>query len=151
MMDFSEEQLNTLTLGVFNPGEIYRLKLTEKEGVKPKNQGDNGRNKYFVVLGTTDDGELIGFVLINSDINQYLPNEVKALHYQITVKDYPFLKKDSYICCSELKHIESTHFFERFQDKAVAVLSDKHLEVVKNLLAQSPGVSAAAMQNFGLL
>lgn len=151
MMDFSEEQLNTLTLGVFNPGEIYRLKLTEKEGVKPKNQGDNGRNKYFVVLGTTDDGELIGFVLINSEINQYLPEEVKALHYKIAVKDYPFLEKDSYLCCSELKHIESIHFFERFQNKAIAVLRDDHLEIVKNLLAQSPRVSAAAMRTFGLL
>lgn len=151
MMDFPAELLNTLARGVVAPGQIYRLKMTEREGVKPKNAGDDGRNKYFVVLGTTDDGELIGFVLVNSEINQRLPQIIKSLQYKITAKDYPFLRKDSYICCSELKYIESAHFFERFQDNAVAALSDDHLEVVKNLLAQSPRVSAADMQRFGLL
>lgn len=151
MMDISAQQLNTLARDVVVPGQIYRLRMTEQEGVKPKNEGDNGRNKYFVVLGTTADGELIGFVLVNSEINQRLPEIIKSLQYKITAKEYSFLKKDSYICCSELKHIESACFFARFQNDAVAILSDDHLEVVKNLLAQSPRVSAADMREFGLL
>ncbi|MEZ7710487.1 hypothetical protein [Prevotella pallens] len=150
-MDFSKEQLNTLTSGLITPGEIYRLKLTEQEGVKPKKEGDDGRNKYFVVLGSTDDNELIGFVLINSEINRKLPQEIQTLHYKITAQDYPFLKKDRYLCCSELKQIESSVFFKRCHNKAVATLSDEHLEIIKRFLAQSPKVSLATMHTFGLL
>ena len=151
MMYFQKSQLNALAAGVIKPGEIYRMKLTQEEGVKPKNTEEDGRNKYFVVLGTTDDGELIGFVLINSEINQRLPQEIKKLQYKINTKDYPFLKKDSYICCSELKHIETYKFFQRFQEDAVAVLSDKHMETIKNFLAHSPRVTYASLRNLGLL
>lgn len=150
-MEFSANQLNKLAQGLVQPGEVYRIKLTESEGVKSKSKQDNGRNKYFVVLGIDDTGQLIGFVLINTDVNEKLSQELKDLHYKITAADYPFLEKDRYICCSELKQIEITQFFERFQNKAVKVLESRHLEVIKNLLAQSPRVSHKTMCKFGLL
>lgn len=151
MMFFQKNQLNALAASVIKPGEVYRLRLTQKEGVKPKNNQENGRNKYFVVLGITEDREFMGIVLINSEINQRLPQEIKDLHYKITTKDYPFLKKDSYICCSEIKKIQSDKFLQRYPNNAVAVLSDKHMETIKNLLAQSPRTSAISMRNLGLL
>ena len=57
-------------LSTIQRGDVIRMEMTPKEGVKPKNEGDESRNKYFIVLGKTDDGKLIGFVLINTNINQ---------------------------------------------------------------------------------
>lgn len=45
-------------------GDVIRMKLTTAEGITPKNPGDTDRNKYFVVLGKTPDGCLIGFVVM---------------------------------------------------------------------------------------
>ena len=57
------------------------------KGVKGKNVGDVGRNKYFVVLGHDTEGNAIGFVLIDSHINPYLPNKRKDAHYKIFAKN----------------------------------------------------------------
>ena len=46
-------------------GDVIRINMTLEEGVKPKNNGEESRNKYFIVLGKTEDGKFIGFVLIN--------------------------------------------------------------------------------------
>lgn len=54
-------------------GEVYRLRLSSSEGVVAKNKGDDGRKKYFIVIGKDQEGNAIGFVLINSEINPYLP------------------------------------------------------------------------------
>ena len=59
-------------LSTIDRGDVIRMKLTPEEGITPKNEGDDSRNKYFIVLGKTNDGKLIGFVVINSQINQNL-------------------------------------------------------------------------------
>lgn len=38
-----------------------------------KNKGDDGRKKYFIVIGKDQEGNAIGFVLINSEVNPHLP------------------------------------------------------------------------------
>ena len=45
------------------------MRLTPKEGIIPKNKGDNDRDKYFIIVGKTANNALIGFVVINSNIN----------------------------------------------------------------------------------
>ena len=42
-------------------GSVIRMHLGANEGVKGKNPGDDGRNKYFVVLGHDSEGNAIGF------------------------------------------------------------------------------------------
>lgn len=151
MIDFSQDQLGILTRGTVNPGDIYRMRLTDKEGVKPKNSGDTSRNKYFVVVGTTTDGSIIGVVLINTEINRNISQSLKDSHYRIKAEDYPFLGKDRYLCCGELKSIASSVFFSRFREGVVGTLKEEHLEVVKALLISSDNVSAALLRRFGLL
>ena len=48
-------QLHNLLLDTVEEGEVYRLCLT-KEGIIPKNKGDEGRKKFFVVVGKDQEG-----------------------------------------------------------------------------------------------
>lgn len=132
-------------------GDIVRLKLTEAEGVTPKNDGDTDRNKYFVVLGKTSDGKAIGFVLINSHINKNLSEEVKLLHYPISKSKYPFLDHDSFIFCGQLKEISLAAFADRYKSQTFGKLSDDDLELVVQAVVSSPSESKKHLRKFGLI
>lgn len=151
MMEISNGQLQRLAAGTVRPGEIYRMELTPKEGVKPKNEGDTSRNKYFVVMGVTEDGCLIGFVLINTAINPYISQQARDGYYVLSVADYPFLGKDRYVCCGELKQIETADFFRRFRNGAVAALKPDHLEAVRGIVALSSDADAATLRGYGII
>ena len=82
MVNFKEllgnnNQLHNLLLDTVEEGEVYRLCLTKEEGIIPKNKGDEGRKKFFVVVGKDQEGNAIGFVLVNSEINKYDLVEIK--------------------------------------------------------------------------
>lgn len=42
-------------LSTVQVGEIFRIKLTIEEGIIPKGENDVSRNKYFIVIGKTND------------------------------------------------------------------------------------------------
>lgn len=151
MMEISTDQLQRLATGTINPGDVYRMELTPSEGVKPKNEGDSSRNKYFIVMGVTTDGFLIGFVLINSEINQNISARARASHYKILASDYPFLQKDRYVCCGELKEIHTTDFFQRFRSGAVGTIKPDHLEAIRGIIAMSANVSARVLKGYGII
>ena len=73
----NDNQLYNLLLDTVEEGEVYRLCLTKGEGIIPKNKGDEGRKKFFVVVGKDQEGNAIGFVLINSEINKNDLVEIK--------------------------------------------------------------------------
>lgn len=150
-MDITTEILQQLAGGTILPGEIYRMKLTTKEGVKPKSEGDEARNKYFIVMGVNSDGSLVGFVLINSEINPHLPERARASHYKIHAADYPFLIKDRYVCCGELKEIETSVFFERFRDGMVGKLTEDHLEAIRGMIAMSDDVAVKVLKEYNII
>lgn len=132
-------------------GDIVRMKLTKTEGVTPKNDGDTDRNKYFVVLGKTEDGKVIGFVLINSHINNNLSEEVKLLHYPIKKSKYPFLDHDSFIFCGQLKEINLAAFADRYKSQTFGKLADDDLELVIQAVVSSPSESKKHLRKFGLI
>ena len=64
--------LSTLKTLSVNIGSVFKMTLTPKDGIKPKNEGDVSRDKYFVIIGKTQDSVIIGSLLINSEINNKL-------------------------------------------------------------------------------
>lgn len=95
MVNFKEllgnnNQLQNLLLDTVEEGEVYRLCMTKEEGIIPKNKGDEGRKKFFVVVGKDQEGNAIGFVLINSEINKHLPESRRKLHYLLKASEYEF-------------------------------------------------------------
>lgn len=64
---------------------------------------DIDHGKFFVVMGENEN-EYVGFFYINSNIHQYIVRKqaLLDLQYQLRKVDYPFLKYDSFLCCTEI-------------------------------------------------
>lgn len=151
MMDFTPSQLNAMVSTVVKPGEVYRMKFTADEGIVPKNEGDTSRNKYFIVIGISRKGDIIGCVLINTQVNQHLPPRVRNSHYRLLAADYPFLVQDRFAFCADLKQIASRVFFERFQGGAVDLIRREHLDAMKGIMAASANIDAHTLREFGII
>lgn len=146
----AEESAKRLLAGV-GRGDIIRMRLTEQEGITPKEKGANDRHKYFVVLGKTEDGCLIGFVVINSSINKNLSPILKRLHYPMQKAKYPFLKHDSFVYCGELKEITFDNFYLRYDCETFGRLDEEDLRLVVDAVKTSPAESPKHLKKFGLL
>ena len=79
----SNKEKSQLVLPNINKGDVFKMRLTPKEGIIPKNKGDNDRDKYFIVVGQTANNALIGFVVINSNINTNISKELQDLHLSL--------------------------------------------------------------------
>ena len=86
-----QETVERMLLSRVSVGEVFRMHLGKEENIKGKNPGDDGRNKYFVVLGHDLDGNAIGVVIIDTEINPNLPPRRQQMHYQLSAKKYAFL------------------------------------------------------------
>lgn len=151
MMEISTDMLQKLASRTVRPGEVYRMELTPNEGVIPKNDGDTSRNKYFVVMGVTEDGDLIGLVLINTEITPHVSQRLRDSHYKLKAEDYPFLQKDRYVCCGELKEITTVNFFKRFRSGAVATLQPDHLDAIRGVVAMTANVRTKVLEGYGII
>ena len=80
-------------------GDVFFVTMNKANGVVPK-PGDTSRDKFFVVLGFDNDGNVYGGVIFNSFINMNLPLNVRAMQHLIKGESYDFLSYDSYIDCS---------------------------------------------------
>lgn len=95
----NDNQLQNLLLDTVEEGEVYRLCLTKEEGIIPKNKGDEGRKKFFVVVGKDQEGNAIGFVLVNSEINKYDLVEIKKAICSYENVSMKLLKRFGLIYC----------------------------------------------------
>ena len=128
----SNKEKSQLVLPNINKGDVFKMRLTPKEGIIPKNKGDNDRDKYFIVVGQTANNALIGFVVINSS-------------------DYPFLRKNSFVCCAELKEITADNFIGRYEGEGrCGKLTNEDLELIIGALKSSPLVTTKQLKRFSL-
>lgn len=133
-------------------GAVFRMHLGEEEGVKGKNAGEAGRNKYFVVLGHDSEGNAIGFVLIDTCVNPHLPEKRRNAHYKILAKDNAFLNgMDRYVDCSDFKQISKSRFSELFgKDKAKGCINPSDLLEIKKMTVEYEDASPKILKRFGL-
>ena len=158
MVNFKEllannNQLQNLLLDTVEEGEVYRLCLTKEEGIIPKNKGDEGRKKFFVVVGKDQEGNAIGFVLINTEINKHLPECRRKLHYLLKASEYEFLgEQDRFVDCSDFKRISKERFTELFStDKMKGKINKNDLVEIKKAICSYENVSMKLLKRFGLI
>lgn len=132
-------------------GDVIRINMTLEEGVKPKNNGEESRNKYFIVLGKTEDGKFIGFVLINSNINPHLSSELKDLHYPLHFSKYSFLEKNRFVDCGQLKEITLENFSDRYKCQSFGKIDEEDLEYIIQAVISSPKETRKHLRKFGLI
>ena len=148
----SENSMENLTASQAVEGSVFRMHLGEEEGVKGKNPGDDGRNKYFVVLGYDTEGNAIGFVLVDSVINPNLPKKRQDAHYKILAKDNAFLGGvDRYVDCSDFKVITKKRFAELFgKEKAKGNVDTASLTAIREMTSNYEDASPKMLKRFGL-
>lgn len=134
----SGKQKERLVTSSLSEGEVFRMHLGDEENVKGKNSGDDGRNKYFIIIGHDSEGNAIGFVLIDTQINPYLPDKRKDMHYPLSAKKYTFLEGiNRFVDCSDFKIISNKKFTELFgKDSLKGRIQADDLSYIKTAVAE---------------
>ncbi len=142
----SGDELLNLARHTVGVGDVYRMNMTEANGIKPKDGADS-RNKYFVVLGFDDKGVAYGGVIINSRINQNLPAHLKMYHMPLPKAKYGFLDHNSFVDCVSLK----TAYPEKFgQWQFLGKIDEYDVELIIAAVRESPGENVAHLALYGL-
>ena len=128
-------------------GDVFRITMNKSNGVVPK-PGDTSRNKYFVVLGFDDDGNVYGGVIFNSYININLPPFVQAMQHPVKGKDYEFLSHDSYIDCSSIKAVKKNKLLK---SSSLGTLNTEDISSVCEKIKHNSRISKIELKRFGLL
>lgn len=146
--DLLGEKVNKIFQDNLNVGDIHRLKdLNEDNGITPK-KGDRTRDKFFIILGFDEGGNIIGGVIINSNINYKLPDYITDYLMPVTVKQFPFLNHNSFIDCSKIIIAERTCFTK---DTYRGVITNQEmLDLIIGTIKESPTVNKKELENFGI-
>lgn len=133
-------------------GNVYRLHLGEEEGIKEKHLGDNGRNKYIIILGVSETELLCGVVLINSEINKGLPQHIKDRHILIKAENYAFLEgKDRYVDCSSIKEISYSKFISLFERSFKGKILAADMDVITFNVVDYENAQPKQLKRFALI
>lgn len=149
----SNKTAKELLLDHLHVGDVYRMHLGKEEKVKGKKISDDGRNKYFIIIGFDANGDAIGLVLIESHINPYLPESRKLLHYLIKASEYSFLNgEDRYVDCSDLKEITADRFMSLFSgEKAKGRINEEDMKLIKGAIASYEDAKPKLLKKYGLI
>ena len=128
-------------------GDVHLLQLDPTNGITPKN-GDVARNKFFIVLGFDNEGNVVGGLVINSKINYNLPPTITDYQLPITVTQCPFLQHNSFVNCSKIFVAKRTNFN---RDTYRGEISDSGLmRLIIDTVKESPTVNKKQLKDFGI-
>lgn len=128
-------------------GDVFRITMNKANGITPK-PGDNSRDKFFVVLGFDENGNVYGGVIFNSYININLPPFIQAMQHLIKVGDYEFLSHDSYIDCSSIKTVKKAKLLK---SNSLGRLRTDDVSKVCEKIRSNTRISKIELRKFGLL
>ena len=138
--------LKTLSL---KRGSVFKMELSPKEGVIPKNKGDVTRTKYFIILGIDNGQVMVCSVLINTLINPKLFNIIGEYQHLISAEEYEFLNgKDRYIDCTKLIELRYNKILEN-AEYIGAVKEDLINEIIE-LLHKSPFIKDTILKAYNV-
>lgn len=147
-MDLPPSAVDLLAKSSIEIGNVYRIKMDPRNGITPKNPGDTFRNKFFIVLGFDSDDIIYGGVVINSEINPGVNPGLRDYHIPIQRIHYPFLNRDSFVDCSDVKIVDLSNFKEW---AFLGHLMDVDVDIIKDAVAKCPAISKATLIRFNLL
>lgn len=128
-------------------GDVFCVTMNKANGVVPK-PGDASRDKFFVVLGFDNDGNVYGGVIFNSFINMNLPPNVQVMQHLIKGESYDFLSYDSYIDCSSIKIVKKNKLLK---STSLGTLEEKDITLVCDKIKSNSRINKAELKRFGLI
>ena len=129
-------------------GNVYLINLDQQNGITPKN-GDLTRDKFFIVLGFDQEGNVIGGLVINSKINYNLPSSVTDYQLPIKVEQCPFLKYNSFVNCSKIIVANKAKFTKNTYRGEIS--DPEFIDLLINTVKESPTVNTKLLKRFGLI
>lgn len=142
--DFAE--LKALAIEV---GSVFKMTMYPVDKVTPKRQGDSSRDKYFVVIGKTEDAVVVGSLLINTNINSRLFHIIGPYQHCLSPADYGFLNgKERYVSCYEIKKFPTERIIEKAE--YIGVINQEDLNAAIELAKTSPINDRRTLKMFNL-
>lgn len=142
------DMADKLTQNSINIGDVHLLNLDQNNGITPKS-GDTTRNKFFIVLGFDNEGNVIGGLVINSKINYKLPPSVTDYQLPVSVEQFPFLKHNSFINCSKIIVAKRSKFNKTTYRGEIS--DTEMMELIINTVKESPTVNKMQLKEFGIV
>lgn len=128
-------------------GNIYKIEADERNGITPP-FGRKTWFKHFVVMGIADDGNLMGCVVFDSNINrEHLEPGYEDFYIPINKGKYSFIDHDSYLECMKLKPATLTNIRH---GKAEGRLSDDDLQKALKLTKMSNRNSIIVLRMYNI-
>lgn len=146
--DLLGDLADKLTQNSINIGDVHLLNLDQNNGITPKS-GDTTRNKFFIVLGFDNEGNVIGGLVINSKINYKLPPSVTDYQLPVSVEQFPFLKHNSFINCSKIIVAKRSKFNKTTYRGEIS--DTEMMELIINTVKESPTVNKMQLKEFGIV
>ena len=87
-------------------------------------------------------------MVINSKINNKLPNTITDYQLPITVKQCPFLEHNSYVNCSRLMVAERTKFNGTTYR---GEMEEELMELIIGTVKESPTMNKRMLADFGII
>lgn len=144
--DLIGEKADFLARNTINVGDVHFVTLDETNGITPK-EGTT-RNKFFIVLGFDSEGNVIGGLVINSNVNYNLPHTVTDYQLPVTVEQCPFLQHNSFVNCSRLI-IANREKFSRNTYRGT--VDDKELmNIIIGTVKESPTINKKLLHKFNI-
>ncbi len=148
LSDILEDVGDKLAQDNIKVGNVYLINLDQQNGITPKN-GDLTRDKFFIVLGFDNEGNVIGGLVINSKINYNLPSSVTDYQLPIKVEQCPFLKYNSFVNCSKIIVANKAKFTKNtFRGE---ISDPEFIDLLINTVKESPTVNTKLLKRFGLI
>lgn len=129
-------------------GDVHMLVLDKSNGITPKG-GDKTRDKFFVVLGFDKEGNVIGGLVINSNINYKLPSTITDYQLPVTIEQCPFLKHNSYVNCSRLITADRSKFGKSTYRGEIK--DSELLDQIVGTVKESPTANKKMLKDFGII
>lgn len=129
-------------------GDVHMLVLDKSNGITPKD-GKDSRNKFFVILGFDKEGNVIGGLVINSNINYRLPSTITDYQLPVTVKQCPFLEHNSFVNCSRLITANRNKFGRSTYRGEIT--DSELMEQIVSTVKESPTANKRMLKEFGIV
>ena len=146
-MDIPQTLIDEAVSDEVRLGDVYKIELSKADGIIPKN-GYDTRDKFFVVLGFDEQGNVYGGILFNSKINQNLPTLIKDYHMPISAKAYPFLLHDSFLNCTKIFSVTSTHLWK---GEKLGTINTDDFDLIRSTVCGYPNAIPKELKRFGLI
>jgi hypothetical protein len=147
--DIFPELSATFTEANLKKGAVFKMPLSERDGITPKNNEKN-RLKYFIIVGFTTGGDVVGIVIINTNINKRIyTEELHREHYPLQKDKYKgVFTRNCFANCTAIKQIARQRILN--EAKYMGNINGADFPLIYDMIINSSQISPKNKRKFGI-